>query len=217
MDDRAGLSIDQEIMRRCFDLAIGSARNGGYPYAAIVTRRGRTLGESTNRVAHDGDVTRHAEVVALSGAQKTLRCTSLDDCTLYANIEPCALCCYAIREARIAKVVFGLSSPVMGGLSRWNILGDERLSATMPDVFAPPPRIVPNFLSAEADATLRRAAPIVWAVTRSRGLFRREPLHERPEALPECPRCRTATQRTEKAMRLLRLRVFDRFGRRGSR
>jgi tRNA(adenine34) deaminase len=214
MGDPAGVSIDQEIMRRCFDLAVESARNRGYPYAAIVTRRGVTVGQSTNRVSHEGDVTRHAEVVALSVAERTLRRTSLDDCTLYANIEPCAMCCYAIREARISKVVFGLSSPIMGGFSRWDILGDERLSATMPDVFAPPPEIVPNFLSGEADATLRRAAPIVWAATRSRGLFRREPMPERLEALPECPGCRARDRRSEKAMRLLRLRVFDGFGRR---
>jgi hypothetical protein len=51
MDDPAGVSIDQGIMRRRFDLAVESARNRGYPFAAIVTRRGATVGQSTNRAS----------------------------------------------------------------------------------------------------------------------------------------------------------------------
>jgi tRNA(adenine34) deaminase len=214
MDDLSTAARDEQLMRRCFDLAVESARRGGYPFASIVTRKGRTIIETTNRVSHDGDVTRHAEIVAISEAQRRFGCTSLDDCTLYANIEPCALCSYAIRETRISKVMFGLSSPIMGGYSRWNILGDLTLSAAIPEVFAPPPEIHANFLSGEADATLRRASPILWAFARSRGLFicqaglePRQPLAERR------PRNRTA----EKAMRFMRRRVFDHFGGRGSR
>ena len=55
-----------------------------------------------------------AEVVAISEAQKTVGSTNLDDCTIYANVEPCALCSYAIRESRIARVVYAMRSPIMG-------------------------------------------------------------------------------------------------------
>ena len=215
MDDLAAGATDEQLMRRCLDLAIESARQGGYPYAAIVTLNGRTVVESKNRVSQDGDVTRHAEVAAICEAQKRLASTSLDDCTLYANVEPCALCAYAIREARISRVVFGLSSPVMGGFSRWNILGDHGLSQAMPEVFAPPPKVVPNVLPSEADSALRRGSPILWAFARSRGLFRCERALERLEA-PEVRRQRRP-RIPEKAMRLLRRRVFDRFGRGGAR
>lgn len=214
MDDRAGLSIDEEAMRRCFDVAIESSRRGGYPYAAVVTRNGRIIVEATNRVSQEGDPTRHAEVVALAKTQKTLACTSLDDCTLYSNVEPCALCAYAIRETRVSRVVFGLSSPFMGGFSRWNILGDETLSAKMPEIFAPPPTVVANFLGDEADANLRRASPILWAFSRSRGLFH----HESPSggldpAPKKAPRAHVRMRLM--TMRVLRRRVFDRFGRGG--
>ena len=92
---------------------------------------------SINRVTQDGDVTRHAEVVTISAAQKALGTVSLDECTIYVNAEPCAFCCYAIRESRIARVVYGLQSPHMGGVSKWNVLADEDLSRSMPEVFAP--------------------------------------------------------------------------------
>ncbi len=214
MDDLAAAARDEHMMRRCFDLAVESARQGGYPFAAIVTNKGRTIVETTNRVSCERDVTRHAEIVAISEAQRRLGCTSLDDCTLYANVEPCALCSYAIRESRISRVVFGLSSPVMGGHSRWNILGDPTLSAAMPEVFAPPPDVCTNFLSDEADAALRRASPILWAVTRSRGLFVCECALDPPQALEE-PGRRKRT--SEKAMRFMRRRVFDHFGGRSGR
>ncbi|HZZ61052.1 MAG TPA: nucleoside deaminase [Roseiarcus sp.] len=210
MDDLTKLARDEQTMRQCLALAARSVRDGGYPFAAIVTKKGRTIVEATNRVSHDHDVLRHAEAVALTEAQRTLVCTSLDDCTLYANVEPCALCSYAIREARIGRVVYGLSSPVMGGHSRWNILGDEVLSSRMPEVFAPPPDIVADFLSDEAAAAFRRAAPAAWAYVRTRGCFGcgDDAARERR------PRRYGAA---EKAMRLLRLQVFDRFGRGAAR
>ena len=99
-------------------------------------------------------------MAAISRAQKTLGTVSLDDCEIYVNAEPCAFCCYAIRESRIAKVVYSTRSPIMGGASRWNILGDHKLSKAMPEVFAPPPILLVEFLSKEGDATLRRISPL---------------------------------------------------------
>jgi tRNA(adenine34) deaminase len=152
---------DQDMMRHCFGLAAKSAGQGEYPYAAVIVRKGKIVAETTNRVAQDGDVTRHAEMVAICMAQKALGSTDLSDCTIYANMEPCAFCSYMIRESRIAKVAFSMRSPVMGGASRWNILGDRVLSDTMPEVFAPPPVLLAEFLCEEGDAALRRSAPIV--------------------------------------------------------
>jgi tRNA(adenine34) deaminase len=159
------------MMRRCFDLARDAIAQNELPFGSIVAIGGREVSASTNRVRQGGDLTRHAEVVALVEAQKRLGRTSLDDCALYANIEPCAFCSYAIREARIGRVVYGLSSPVMGGVTRWNILRDEHLSDKLPEVFAPPPVIVSEMIGAEADALLRECAPAMWATSRHRELF----------------------------------------------
>jgi len=111
-------------MRRCVTLAQSAAQSGEYPFAAVIARRGEFICESLNMVKVERDVTRHAEMVAISLAQKKLSSTSLDDCTLFSTIEPCAMCSYAIRESRISRVVFSLQSPVMVGYARWNILTD---------------------------------------------------------------------------------------------
>jgi len=218
MDDPHRFVDDERLMRRCFALAIQSAKQGEYPYGAVIARNGRIVVETTNRVARDRDVLRHAEVVAISEAQKAIGRTSLDDCSIYVNAEPCALCCYAIRESRIAKVVYGMRSPIMGGMSRWNILADRKLSDTMPEVFAPPPEVIQDFLCEEADAALRQASLSAWTFIHRRRLF---DIAREPSAANDLHRRRFGRARrnggpSEWLMRVLRTRFFDRFGRGGA-
>ena len=89
--------LDRRMMERAIALAVRSGEEGEYPYGVVICRDGQVVAESINRVAHERDVTRHAEVVAISDAQKKLDTVSLDDCTIYVSAESCAYCCYAIR------------------------------------------------------------------------------------------------------------------------
>jgi tRNA(adenine34) deaminase len=165
------LASDLQLMRRCIALAKTSRSDREYPFAAVIGRQGKFICEASNRVRRDGDVTRHAEIVAMSAAQQMLRTRSLDDCTLYSTIEPCAMCAYAIRECRIGRVIFGLQSPVMGGHSRWNVLNDTRMSTLMPEVFAPPPYVLAGCLCHEVKQLFRSQHPFAWRVIESRGIF----------------------------------------------
>jgi tRNA(adenine34) deaminase len=162
---------DMIMMRRCIALAQSANASGEYPFAAVIARRGEFICESFNMVRTERDLTRHAEMVAISFAQKQLRSTSLDNCTIYSTIEPCAMCSYAIRESRIGRVVFGLRSPVMGGISRWSILTDARLSSTLPEVFAPPPDILSGCLQHQVQKLFRRRNPLAWQFMKARKIF----------------------------------------------
>ncbi len=153
-------------------MAETSAGEGEYPFAAVIASNGAFLCESVNRVERDHDVNSHAEIVAIAKAQ-AIRGANLSDCTIYATVEPCAQCSYAIREARIGKVVYGLRSPLMGGHSRWNILSDTNLSTVLPEVFLPAPEIVPGFLQDEVEAVFRRLEPAVLAGDQGQGRIRR--------------------------------------------
>ena len=132
-------TFDRTMMQHCITLARAAARQGELPFAALVCKDGIIVAEATNRVAREGDVTRHAELIAVSDAQRTLKSKRLKGCTLYSVVEPCAMCSFPIRETGISRVVFSLRSPVMGGLTRWNVLGDALLAQTMPVFFSPPP------------------------------------------------------------------------------
>ena len=198
-------ALDQEMMQRCIALSVQSGEEGEYPYGVVICRAGAVVCESINRVAHDRDVTRHAEVVAISQAQKTLATVSLDR-TIYASAEPCAYCCYAIRESRIGRVVYALRSPHMGGVSKWPVLTDKDISATMPEVFAAPPEITAGFMAKEAEEALFAWNPVVAGVLKARGLFVAGPL----ATVGMLGGNRKLAQRM---LMFLRRAVFDRFGR----
>jgi tRNA(adenine34) deaminase len=160
---------DLQMMERCLELAQRGAKKGELPFGAVIVSRGHVIAEATNCVSSEGDVTRHAELVALSEAQKVLKRKRLQDCTLYSIMEPCPMCSFPAREARIGRVVFALSSPVMGGYSKWDVLKDDDLSNKLPEVFGPPPEIVSGLLSAQAEQVWRQWNPLVWRFMRRRG------------------------------------------------
>jgi tRNA(adenine34) deaminase len=162
---------DTIMMRRCVTLAQSAHQNGEYPFAAVIARRGEFVCESLNMVKVERDVTRHAEMVAIALAQQKLRATSLDDCTLYSTVEPCAMCSYAIRETRIGRVVFSLRSPVMGGNSRWDVLTDTHLSSALPEVFAPPPVVLSGYLQEDVQKVFQDRNPLAWHFMKSRKIF----------------------------------------------
>ena len=204
-------SHDHAFMRHCFDLAREAAGRKELAFGSVIARGGIVVAAQGNAVRAEQDVTRHAEVCAIVAAQKKLGRASLDGCTLYTNVEPCAFCSYAIRETRIARVVFALGSPVMGGTSRWDVLHDTGLGDTMPEVFGPPPEIVGGFLADEAEDLLKQAAPMTWAATKARGLFVAEDAGRLSRAAPR-PEGLVATFRAG-AMEWLRRGFFDRFSR----
>src|ERR1700756_3848504 len=162
---------DLRMMERCLELARQGVKQGELPFGAVIASRGQVIAEATNRVSSECDVTRHAELVALSEAQKILRRRRLPDCTLYSIVEPCPMCSFPSREARIGRVVFALSSPVMGGCSKWDVLKDDDLSNKLPEVFGPPPEIVSGLLSAQAEQVWSQWNPLAWRFMKRRGCF----------------------------------------------
>jgi len=164
-------AFDIAMMRRCVALAQSASSRREYPFAAVIGRRGEFICESLNMVRSERDVTRHAEMVAISAAQKKLGSTSLDECTIYSTVEPCAMCSYAIRESRIGRVIFGLRSPVMGGSSRWNILTDAGLSSILPEVFASPPDVLSGCLHHEIQKVFHKRNPFIWEFVKARKIF----------------------------------------------
>lgn len=163
--------IDIEMMRRCIRLSANAAERGEFPFASIICDGGRVIAEATNQVARDADVTRHAELVAISKAQKALGQKDLSNCTIYSNIEPCVMCSFPIRETRIGRVLYSISSPLMGGYSKWNVLRDPELSRVMPEAFGGLPEVIVGLLQREAEAVWRKWNPVIWAVIKYRGCF----------------------------------------------
>ena len=167
--DRAYTDADVAMMERCVRLAEEAVQQRELPFAALVCKDGSVVVEAGNQVVRSSDVTRHAELVAISEAQKILGSAGLSGCTLYTIVEPCAMCAFALRETRISRVAFCIRSPMMGGLSKWDVLRDPELSHAMPEVFGPVPEVIAGLLRSEAENVWRRWNPVFWAIIQKRG------------------------------------------------
>jgi tRNA(adenine34) deaminase len=89
---------------------------GEVPVGAVVVREGKVVGRGWNRNISDSDPTAHAEIVALREAGEHVGNYRLEDCELFATIEPCAMCAGAMVHARIKRVVYGADDPKAGAV-----------------------------------------------------------------------------------------------------
>jgi tRNA(adenine34) deaminase len=162
---------DIKMMKRCIALSREGVAAGEFPFACVIADGDEVVAETTNRVARDRDVTCHAELLAISEAYRKVGKRRLRRCTLYSTVEPCPMCSFMTREANISRVIYAIRSPLMGGHSRWNVLGDPVLSASMPEMFGEAPVLAAGVLQREAESVWWRMNPLVWGVIRLRGVF----------------------------------------------
>jgi tRNA(Arg) A34 adenosine deaminase TadA len=102
--------LDEQFLRRSFDVARRAMSHGNHPFAAILVDSNRNVlieTENGYMPAHDG--TAHAERLLATQACTTLDADVLRKATLYSSAEPCAMCAGAIYWAGIGRVVYGLS------------------------------------------------------------------------------------------------------------
>lgn len=108
--------IDSGYMAQALELAQRAGESGEVPVGALLVLDGEILGTGYNRCVTDHDPSAHAEVMALREGARTLQCSRLDGATLYVTLEPCLMCCGALLQARIARLVFGAREPRTGGV-----------------------------------------------------------------------------------------------------
>jgi len=84
------------------------------PVGAVVVRGDRMVGRGRNRREALADPTHHAEIEALREAATAAGTWRLDGATLYATVEPCAMCAGAAVNARVARIVFACADPKAG-------------------------------------------------------------------------------------------------------
>jgi len=97
-----------EFLRRAILLATENVNaGGGGPFAAVIARAGRIVGEGVNTVTTTNDPTAHGEVNAIRAASTALGTFSLAGCELYTSCEPCPMCLAASYWARIDAVYYG--------------------------------------------------------------------------------------------------------------
>ncbi len=143
---------DVEFMRRAIQLARVALERGDTPVGAVVVGEGHVVGEGVEAVRSAKDLTAHAELSAILEACRSLSSLTLDGATLYTTVEPCFMCSFVIRSARLSRVVIGRSVPHIGGVSsRFPILVDP----AVPN-WVQPPIVVSGVLEEECKALFHR-------------------------------------------------------------
>ena len=98
----------EHYMDIALELSRQSAAQGNRPTGAlIVDADGTIIAQGGNRVYTDFDPTAHGEMVVIREACAKLKKVDLSGCTLYTAMEPCPMCCWAILETKISRVVLG--------------------------------------------------------------------------------------------------------------
>jgi len=123
-------STDHAVHMRCaLDEARLAAAAGEVPIGAVLVVEGAVVARAHNRREVWQDPTAHAELIAIREASAQLRTWRLVGGTLYATMEPCAMCIGAAVLARVERVVFGVRDPKGGACgSVLNIPEERRLN-----------------------------------------------------------------------------------------
>ena len=76
------------------------------PVGAVIVKEGKIISKAHNKKETKKDVTKHAEIIAISKASKKLKNWRLDNCEIYVTMEPCMMCSGAIEQSRISAILF---------------------------------------------------------------------------------------------------------------
>ena len=87
---------------------------GERPIAAVAVVRDAMVARGRDRVQASDDPTAHAVIVALREAARKLGRSELRDVTIFATLEPCAMCVGALLACDVAALVYAAPNPVEG-------------------------------------------------------------------------------------------------------
>jgi len=118
---------DIEYLKLSCEIAKRSRENGNHPFGCLlVDEEGNVVLEAENTCETERDMTGHAETNLMRMASKQFEPDFLWKCTLYTNIEPCAMCSGAAYWVGVGRIVYGLPENWLLGLT-----GDHPDNPTM--------------------------------------------------------------------------------------
>lgn len=101
-------------MRMALEEARAALQDDEIPIGAVIVADGRVIGRGHNMTETLGDVTAHAEMLAITAATQTLGGKYLTGATIYVTVEPCLMCAGAIAWSQLSRIVYGADDPKRG-------------------------------------------------------------------------------------------------------
>ena len=102
---------DEYYMKEAIKEAIKAYNKEEIPVGAvIVDNKGNIISRGHNIKELSNKVIGHAEIEAITKANKKINNWRLCNCTLYVTLEPCDMCKKVIEESKIKKVIYCLKN-----------------------------------------------------------------------------------------------------------
>ena len=105
---------DVLYMKVALEEAKKSLKYDDVPIGAVIVKNNQIISKAHNLKEKKQIATNHAEVLAIEKACKKLKTWYLNECVLYVTVEPCLMCCGAIIQSRIKKVVYATKNEKFG-------------------------------------------------------------------------------------------------------
>lgn len=86
--------------------SLKSLKHNDIPIAAFIVKNDKIISKAHNSRMQKHLTINHAEIMAISKANKKLKDFRLFDCDLYVTLEPCDMCMNVIKEARVKNVYY---------------------------------------------------------------------------------------------------------------
>lgn len=109
---------DMDYMTLALAEAQKAYKIGEVPVGAVIVRKkdGEIVGRGYNRREIDKNPLSHAEISAINEAAEKLGGWRLIGCDIYVTLEPCPMCCGAIINSRIERVIYGAADLKSGSV-----------------------------------------------------------------------------------------------------
>jgi len=111
------MKTSEDFMKHCLNLGMQALKNGNPPVGAIIVYCDEIIGEGIESGKSTGDITNHAEILAVRDAIAKGNIEHLPQSTLYSTHEPCIMCSYLTRHHKISNIVYSTDVRYVGGYS----------------------------------------------------------------------------------------------------
>lgn len=98
------------FLQQAVALARANVDEGGRPFGAVVVRDGEVIATGVNEIHRSGDITDHAELLALRAVARAHGSDALKGAAVFASGHPCPMCLAAMRMAGVGSVAYAYSN-----------------------------------------------------------------------------------------------------------
>lgn len=124
---------NEKYMKMAMEEAKKALKYDEVPIGAVIVRDEEVIAKAFNQKNTMNIVTKHAEILAIEEANRTLNNWRLAGCDIYITLEPCPMCMAAIQQARISNVYYGIENSDKANRNIIELI--SKSSNTNPQVF----------------------------------------------------------------------------------